>query len=50
MAISNLKLFFRGANLATISKIKDLDPENLDAGVGSYPSFMTLTGGLSFSF
>lgn len=45
-----VKVFGRGTNLLTISKIKDLDPEYLDAGVSSYPLFMTLTGGLSFSF
>lgn len=50
IAITDLKLFFRGANLATISKIKEVDPENMSAGIDSYPSFMTLTGGLSFSF
>lgn len=50
IAISDLKLFFRGANLATFSKIKELDPENMSAGLDDYPSFMTLTGGLSFSF
>ncbi|GAB6119481.1 SusC/RagA family TonB-linked outer membrane protein [Dysgonomonas termitidis] len=48
--INNLKFFARGANLFTISKIKDLDPESLSAGVSNFPLCMTLTGGLSFSF
>ena len=50
IGLNSLKFFFRGANLFTISKIKDLDPENLDAGVGNFPLATTLTGGLSFTF
>ena len=44
------KLFVRGTNLLTFSKIKDLDPERLNAGITNYPAYMTVTGGLSVSF
>jgi TonB-linked SusC/RagA family outer membrane protein len=48
--IGKLKLFARGFNLFSLSEIKDLDPENLDAGIGNFPLCRTLTGGLSVSF
>lgn len=50
IGLNSLKFFFRGTNLFTISKIKDLDPENIDAGVGNFPLATTLTGGISFTF
>ncbi|MDR0698921.1 MAG: SusC/RagA family TonB-linked outer membrane protein [Tannerella sp.] len=48
--IGKVKLFARGFNLFSISEIKDLDPENLDAGIGNFPLCRTITGGLSVSF
>lgn len=48
--INKLKIFARGTNLFTISNIKDLDPECIDAGISGYPLTRTVTGGLSFSF
>lgn len=48
--LSGLKIYVRGSNLFTISKIKDLDPEYLSAGVSDYPLFTTITGGLSLTF
>ncbi len=50
IAMNDVKLFTRGYNLLTISKIKDLDPENLDAGIGNFPLCSTLTAGISVSF
>lgn len=50
IGLNILKFFVRGTNLLTISKIDDLDPESLDAGVGNFPLATTITGGLSFSF
>lgn len=50
IGLNLLKFFVRGTNLFTVSKIKDLDPEYLSAGVSDYPLFSTITGGLSFSF
>lgn len=50
LKISNIKLFVRGTNLLTFSEIKELDPENLNLGVTTYPSARTLTGGLAINF
>jgi TonB-linked SusC/RagA family outer membrane protein len=48
--INSWKFFVRGFNLLTISKIKDLDPESLNAGITNYPLFSTYTGGVTVSF
>ncbi|MDR2149168.1 MAG: SusC/RagA family TonB-linked outer membrane protein, partial [Tannerella sp.] len=48
--IGKLKVFARGTNLLTFSKIKDLDPENISAGIGNFPLGRTITGGISVSF
>jgi hypothetical protein len=45
-----IRLFARGANLLTISKIKDVDPEALSSGLTNYPLFRTITGGLKLNF
>ncbi len=50
IAINDIKIFTRGYNLMTFSKIKDLDPENLNAGIGNFPLCSTLTAGVSVSF
>ena len=44
MTLKQVKLFVRGSNLFTISSIKDLDPEYIDAGVTGYPFFRSFTG------
>ncbi|MFV0592228.1 MAG: SusC/RagA family TonB-linked outer membrane protein [Draconibacterium sp.] len=49
-SVNDIKLFARGYNLATFSKIKDLDPENINAGIGNFPLCRTLSAGLSVSF
>jgi TonB-linked SusC/RagA family outer membrane protein len=45
-----LRLFVRGANLLTISKIKDVDPESINSGVTVNPLFRTFTGGVKLTF
>lgn len=50
IGLNDVKVYARGANLFTLSKIKDLDPESLDAGVGNFPLCTTITGGISLSF
>jgi hypothetical protein len=50
IAMNDVKIFTRGYNLMTFSKIKDLDPENLNAGIGNFPLCSTLTAGVSVSF
>lgn len=48
--LRQIRVFARGANLLTISGIKDCDPEALSSGVTDYPLFRTFTGGVRFSF
>ena len=50
MTLKQVKLFVRGSNLFTISSIKDLDPEDIDAGVTGYPFFRSFTGGINVVF
>ena len=45
-----VRIFIRGANLLTISKIKDVDPESINSGVEVYPLFKTFTGGIKLTF
>jgi TonB-linked SusC/RagA family outer membrane protein len=57
-----IRIYVRGANLLTLSRIKDLDPEtmhtadvsgtstNLCGGVNAYPLFRTFSGGVKFNF
>lgn len=40
----------RGTNLFVLSKNKDLDPEVINAGIGNYPIFRTITGGVTVNF
>lgn len=40
----------KGQNLATISGIKDVDPESINAGVTAYPLLRTVTGGVKLNF
>ncbi|MDR0714204.1 MAG: SusC/RagA family TonB-linked outer membrane protein [Bacteroidales bacterium] len=50
IGINAFKIFARGFNLLTFSKLKTLDPENLDAGISNFPLCRTLTGGVSIEF
>lgn len=50
IGINKIKLFARGYNLFTLSQIKDLDPENLNAGIGNFPLCSTYTIGVSLTF
>ena len=47
---SGIKVYVRGANLLTFSKIKDVDPESINSGVTVYPLFKTITAGVKFNF
>jgi TonB-linked SusC/RagA family outer membrane protein len=46
----SVRLYIRGANLLTLSKVKDVDPESINSGVSVYPLFRTLSGGIKFNF
>lgn len=48
--LRHARFFIRGANLATISGIKDVDPESINAGVDRYPLNRTFTGGVKLTF
>ena len=50
IGIKGLRIYLRGANLLTVSKIKDVDPESIDSGVTTYPLFRTFTGGIKLTF
>lgn len=45
-----IRIFARGANLLTLSKIKDVDPESSVSGISSYPLNKTFTGGILLTF
>jgi len=45
-----IRLYVRGANLLTVSKIKDVDPESINSGVTVYPLFKTFTAGVKLTF
>jgi TonB-linked SusC/RagA family outer membrane protein len=50
MGSRGIKIYVRGANLMTFSKIKEVDPESMNSGVSIYPLFKTITGGVKFNF
>jgi hypothetical protein len=50
LAIRGIRIYLRGANLFTMSKIKDVDPESINSGVEVYPLYRTFTGGIKFTF
>ncbi|MCJ7447657.1 MAG: carboxypeptidase-like regulatory domain-containing protein [Bacteroidales bacterium] len=45
-----VKIYVRGANLLTLSGVKDVDPESINSGVEVYPLFKTFSGGVKFNF
>ncbi len=49
-AIRSIRFSVKGQNLATFTGIKDVDPENINAGVSSFPLMKTITGGIKLSF
>jgi hypothetical protein len=50
MGVRGARFFVRGANLLTISKIKDVDPESISSGIDIYPLFTTFSGGFKLTF
>lgn len=44
------RVFVRGNNVATLSAIKDVDPEALSSGITNYPLMRTWVGGLKLTF
>lgn len=50
MGVRKTRFFVRGANVATISGIKDIDPESTTSGIDSYPLNRTFTAGVKLTF
>jgi len=60
--VRKFRIFARGANLLTLSKVKDIDPESKSSGQGAtstgdgegarglYPLYRTVTGGIKLTF
>ncbi len=48
--IRGCRLFARGANVYTMTKIKDVEVENINSGITNYPLNITLTGGVKLTF
>jgi TonB-linked SusC/RagA family outer membrane protein len=48
--MGGLRLYMRGANLLTISGVKEVDPESIDSGVTEYPLYRTFSGGIKLTF
>lgn len=44
------RVFARGNNVATLSAIKDVDPEAISSGITNYPLMRTWVGGLKLTF
>ena len=49
-SLNGIRLFIRGANLLTFTKVPYVDPESPAAGVTDYPLFKSFTGGIKFTF
>jgi hypothetical protein len=58
--VRQVRIYARGANLLTFTKVKDIDPEAKNSGLatinygdsdrGTYPLFKTFSGGLKLTF
>ncbi len=46
----SLKVYMRGTNLLVLSKLNELDPEALNAGLTNYPVLTFISAGVSVSF
>lgn len=45
-----VRVYVRANNLATISKLKGVDPEAVDSGITNYPLMRTVVGGVKLAF
>lgn len=50
LTLNGIRLFVRGTNLLTLTKVPYVDPESPSAGVSDYPLFKSFTGGIKFTF
>lgn len=49
-AVKGVKLSLRGANLLTLTGVEYVEPENMNAGLSTYPLFRTFAAGAKFNF
>ena len=49
-SIRRMRVYLRGNNLCTISKIKDVDPEALSSGLTNYPLMRTFVACIKLTF
>ncbi len=50
IAARGIRVYVRGANVLTFSKIKNVDPESVNSGITTYPLFRTFSGGVKLTF
>ena len=50
IAARGIRVYVRGANVLTFSKIKGVDPESVNSGITAYPLFRTFSGGVKLTF
>jgi TonB-linked SusC/RagA family outer membrane protein len=48
--VRGFRVFARGANVYTLGKLKDVEPENINSGIYNYPLNITLTAGVKLTF
>jgi TonB-linked SusC/RagA family outer membrane protein len=48
--LGNIRLFLRGTNIATLTGVKNVDPQMPVAGILGYPAYSTYTLGLTATF
>ncbi|MGQ9620007.1 MAG: SusC/RagA family TonB-linked outer membrane protein [Bacteroidales bacterium] len=48
--MGGFRVYIRGANLLTISGVKEVDPESINSGVTEYPLYKTFSGGIKLTF
>lgn len=48
--VKGLTFTLKGQNLATVTRMRYIDPEAPDSGIGSYPLFRTFMAGVKFNF
>lgn len=49
-SIRRMRVYVRGNNLCTVSKIKDVDPEAIGSGLTNYPLMRTFVAGVKLTF
>ncbi|MBR0299651.1 MAG: SusC/RagA family TonB-linked outer membrane protein [Bacteroidales bacterium] len=49
-AFPKATVYLKGQNMCTLTKVKYVDPENIDSGISDYPMFRTVTLGVRMTF